>query len=108
MLSCFPTLNRPPNHYTPSPSQTTQAGQTPLQTHAKSRKLWTALLAGGANPNVPLDEQKNTLLHQAQTPEDIAALLTSPLIDVNVTNEVRSFLFSIDDSQASFIPTSPY
>ena len=54
----------------------------------KFGELWTALLAGGADPNVPLDEQKNTFLHQAQTPDDVAALLTSPLIDVNITNEV--------------------
>ena len=54
-----------------------------------------ALVGGGADPNVPLDEQKNTLLHQAQSPEDIAALLLSPLTDVNITNEVRSFLLSI-------------
>ena len=84
-----------------------QAGQTPLQTHAKSRELWTALLAGGANPNVPLDEQKNTLLHQAQSPEDIAALLLSPLTDVNITNEVRSFLLSIDDVKRPPYPLLP-
>ena len=47
-----------------------------------------ALLAGGADPNLPLDDQNNTLLHQAQSPEEITALLKSPLIDVNVTNEV--------------------
>ena len=50
--------------------------------------MWTALLAGGADPKVLMDEQKNTLLHQAQSAEDIAALLTSPLIDMNITNEV--------------------
>ena len=48
------------------------------------------LLAGGADPNLPLDEQGNTLLHKAQSPEEIAALLNSPLIDVNVTNKVRA------------------
>ena len=52
------------------------------------------LLAGGAEPNLPLDEQGSTLLHKAQSPEEIAALLKSPLIDVNVTNKVRS---SIND-----------
>ena len=46
------------------------------------------LLAGGAEPNLPLDEQGNTLLHKAQSPEEIAALLNSPLIDVNMTNKV--------------------
>ena len=43
---------------------------------------------------MPLDEQGNTLLHKAQSPEEIAELLNSPLIDVNVTNKVRS---SIND-----------
>ena len=52
------------------------------------------LLASGADPNLPLDEQGGTLLHEAQSPEEITALLKSPLIDVNVTNKVRS---SIND-----------
>ena len=91
----IPHVYRPNSKTHPPTRPTKQAGQTPLQTHAKSRTLWMALVGGGADPNVPLDEQKNTLLHQAQSPEDIAALLQSPLIDVNVTNEVRSFLFSI-------------
>ena len=43
---------------------------------------------------MPLDEQGNTLLHKAQSPEEIAALLNSPLIDVNMTNQVRN---SIND-----------
>ena len=47
-----------------------------------------ALVAGGADPNLPLDNHNNTLLHQAQSPEEIMALLKSPLIDVNVTNKV--------------------
>ena len=52
------------------------------------------LLAGGAEPNLPLDEQGSTLLHKAQSPEEIAALLNSPLIDVNVTNKVQSLLLT--------------
>ena len=47
-----------------------------------------ALVAGGADPNVPLDEQENTLLHQVESPEEITLLLESPLMDVNVTNQV--------------------
>ena len=46
------------------------------------------LVAGGANPNVPLDEQENTLLHQAESPEEVTLLLELPLVDVNVTNQV--------------------
>ena len=46
------------------------------------------LLAGGADPNLPLDEQGSTLLHKAQSAAEIAELLNSPLIDVNVTNKV--------------------
>ena len=54
-----------------------------------------ALVAGGADPNAPLDEQKNTLLHQVESPEEITVLLESPLIDVNVTNKVRSFIVDV-------------
>ena len=61
----------------------------------KFGELWTALLAGGANPNVPLDEQKNTLLHQAQTPEEIKMVLTSPLVEVDAMNKVRSFVIDL-------------
>ena len=42
-----------------------------------------------------MDEQKNTLLHQAQTPEEIKMVLTSPLVEVNATNEVRRFLVDL-------------
>ena len=54
------------------------------------------LLAGRAYPNLPLDEQGSTLLHKAQSPAEIAELLNSPLIDVNVTNKVRSLLLAIN------------
>ena len=66
-----------------------QAGKTPLQTHAQSRKLRTALVAGGADPNVPLDEDGNTLLHNAETAAEITALLKSSFIDVDAKNTVR-------------------
>ena len=69
-----------------------QAGQTPLQTHARSPHLMVPLLAGGADPNLPLDKEGSTLLHQAQTPREITALLESPLIEVDATNQVRSFV----------------
>ena len=84
----FPTFTHSPTYYIHFSLSTTQAGQTPLQTHAKSRELWMALVAGGADPNVPLDEQENTLLHQVESPEEITLLLESPLMDVNVTNQV--------------------
>ena len=42
-----------------------------------------------------MDEQKNTLLHQAQTPEEIKLVLKSPLVDVDATNEVRKFLVDL-------------
>ena len=41
-------------------------------------------------------EEVDTFLHEAQSPEEIAAMLKSPLIDVNVTNKVRSLLLAID------------
>ena len=70
------------------------------------------LLAGGADPNLPLDEQGNTLLHKAQSPAEIAELLNSPLIDTNVTNKVRGLLLAIDIihtrcSPAHTTPTHP-
>ena len=67
------------------------------------------LLAGGADPNLPLDDQGSTLLHEAQSAEEITALLKSPLIDVNVTNKVRSLLLAINIrcSPAPTIPTLP-
>ena len=78
---------------TPTLPSTTQAGRTPLQTHAQSRELRTALVAGGADPSALVDEQGNTVLHNAQTAEEITALLKAPLVDINLTNEVpRPFL----------------
>ena len=53
------------------------------------------LLAGGADPNLPLDKEGSTLLHAAQTPEEIKMVLTSPLVEVNATNEVRRFLVDL-------------
>ena len=53
------------------------------------------LLAGGANPNLPLDEEGSTLLHQAQTPEEITLVLTSPLVEVDATNKVRIFVIDL-------------
>ena len=53
------------------------------------------LLAGGANPNVPLDEQKNTPLHLAQTPGEIKFVLKSPLVEVDATNKVRIFVIDL-------------
>ena len=68
-----------------------QAGKTPLQTHAQSHELKMALLMGGADPSALVDEDGNTLLHNAETAEEITTLLrSSPLIDVNATNKVRS------------------
>ena len=54
-----------------------------------------ALVASGADPNMPLDEQNNTLLHQAESPEEITVLLESPLINVNVTNKVGSSIVDV-------------
>ena len=52
-----------------------------------------ALLMGGADPSALVDEQGNTVLHNAQTAEEITALLKAPLVDINLTNEVpRPFL----------------
>ena len=67
-----------------------QAGKPPLQTHAQSRELRAALVAGGADPSALVDEDGNTLLHNAETAGEITALLKSPFIDVNTTNKVRS------------------
>ena len=39
-------------------------------------------------------EEVDTFLHEAQSPEEITAMLKSPLIDVNVTNKVQSLLLT--------------
>ena len=53
------------------------------------------LLAGGADPNLPLDEEGSTPLHLAQTPEQITLMLTSPLVEVDATNKVRIFVINL-------------
>ena len=54
---------------------------------AKSTELFMALLEHGANLNVT-DEQGNTLMHTADSPELIDALLSRDL-DPNAVNKVR-------------------
>ena len=46
-----------------------------------------ALLAGGANPDVVMDEQGNTLLHLSDSTDMIAALFQAKA-DPNATNKV--------------------
>ena len=87
MLSGF-LLSNSFTYYTHNPPPTTHAGQTPLQVHAESRELRTALVAGGADPSTLVDDDGNTLLHKAQTAKEITDLLKGPLVDVNVTNQV--------------------
>ena len=48
-----------------------------------------ALVAGGADPNLLVDEEGRSLLHKAESPEQITLLLQNPLTDVNATNRVR-------------------
>ena len=47
-----------------------------------------ALVACGADPSALVDEDGNTMLHNADTAEEITALLQSRLIDANATNKV--------------------
>ena len=47
------------------------------------------MIAGGADPSALVDEYGNTVLHNAQTAEEITGLLKGSLVDVNVTNKVR-------------------
>ena len=56
--------------------------------HSEAPELRTALVVGGADPTTLTDEDGNTLLHKAQSAEEITGLLQSPLIDVNATNKV--------------------
>ena len=48
-----------------------------------------ALVAGGADPNLLVDEEGRSLLHKAESAEQITLLLQNPLTDVNATNRVR-------------------
>ena len=48
-----------------------------------------ALVAGGADPNLLVDEENNTLLHNAKTAEEILMLLQNPLSALNAANNVR-------------------
>ena len=58
-----------------------------------------ALVAGGADPNLLVDEEGRSLLHKAESPEQITLLLQNPLTDVNATNRVRqAVLLRIDDA----------
>ena len=58
-----------------------------------------ALVAGGADPNLLVDEEGRSLLHKAESPEQITLLLQNPLTDVNATNRVRrALLLRIDDT----------
>ena len=58
-----------------------------------------ALVAGGADPNLLVDEEGRSLLHKAESPEQITLLLQNPLTDVNATNRVRqASLLRIDDA----------
>ena len=55
-----------------------------------------ALVAGGADPNLLVDEEGRSLLHKAESPEQITLLLQNPLTDVNSTNKVRqAFLLRV-------------
>ena len=49
----------------------------------------TALVVGGADPSALVDEDGNTMLHNADTAEEITALLKSSFINVDATNTVR-------------------
>ena len=54
-------------------------------------------------------EEVDTFLHEAQSPEEITAMLKSPLIDVNVTNKVRSLLSrnGYHSTRCSSAPATP-
>ena len=53
-----------------------------------------------------VDEEGRSLLHKAESPEQITLLLQNPLTDVNATNRVRqASLLRIDDALCpSFAP----
>ena len=59
--------------------------------HAGSVELRTALVEAGADPSSLVDSDGNTLLHNAQTADEITALLRGPLTDVNATNKVKLY-----------------
>ena len=54
-----------------------------------------ALVAGGADPSVLIDKDGNSMLHNADTVEEITALLELRLIDVDATNKVPSFFVDL-------------
>lgn len=57
--------------------------QLALQTEEQaSAKLLGLMVAKHPDPKLPLDEQGNTLLHKAQSPDEISALLMSPPVSL--------------------------
>ena len=53
-----------------------------------------ALIAGGTNPDVVIDEQGNTLLHLSDSTDMIAALFRAKA-NPNVTNKVTQRAFPV-------------
>ena len=64
--------------------------------HAKSPELRATLVAGGADPNLLVDKEGNSLVHMAESGEQIMMLLRNPLIDVNATNKVGSSVVDVN------------
>ena len=58
--------------------------------HAESPELRAALVAGGGDPNLLIDKEGNTLLHKAESPEQIVLLLQNSLSDLSMMNKVQS------------------
>ena len=55
-----------------------------------------------------VDEEGRSLLHKAESPEQITLLLQNPLTDVNATNRVRqAFLLRIDDAPCPSLAPPP-
>ena len=58
-----------------------------------------ALVAGGADPNLLVDEEGNTLLHKAESAEQISLLLQNSLSDLSTMNKVQSLNTTFHISQ---------
>ena len=55
-----------------------------------------AFVVGRAlDPTTLIDEEGNTLLHNAKTEKEITLLLQHPLVNANATNKVRIFVIDL-------------
>ena len=62
----------------------------------ESPEFRAAFVAGRAlDPTTLIDEEGNTLLHNAKTGKEITLLLHNPLIEVDATNKVRIFVIDL-------------